>query len=95
MRTLEQQLSYEHLELIPHSESRKTHSIGTFIKSIGTHIANGIARVFIESHEPHIWMKPNSQGHPIWYVRDSKTKHVSRFSSKQDVMVWLDERFYL
>ncbi|MEB3212258.1 MAG: hypothetical protein VKL39_12930 [Leptolyngbyaceae bacterium] len=94
MRTLQQRLSYEHLELIPQSQSPRSHSLGRVAHSIRTYVERGLTRLFMGAQEPHIWAHTDKRGNQSWYVRDPKTQYVTRLNSEDEVRIWLDDRYY-
>lgn len=94
MRTLEQRLSYEHLELISTSKPTVSDSLSHRIASLGSQLVKGMARLFLGSNEPQIWTHADKTGQQVWYVRDPHTQEVSCLSSEHEVRVWLDNRSY-
>ena len=89
MRTLEQRLSYEQLELIP-SRSRNAGNIFKPVILFVTQMGARLVQALVMAEEPHIWTKADEHGSLIWYVRDAQTRHVKRFDSEQDVRAWLE-----
>lgn len=92
MRTLEQRLSYEQLELIS-SPSRKGRAILTPLRTAMTWLGTHLTQAMIGQDEPHVWTHRNKQGAVNWYVRDAQTRQVEQFASEEAVRSWLEERY--
>ena len=95
MRTLEQRLSYEKLELIQPPKSWATSSVIKSVRSLFTQFGNTVVRALTMAEEPQIWTHADTSGSLVWYVRHPLANHIARFDSEQDVRVWLEERRYL
>jgi hypothetical protein len=94
MKTLDQQLRYEHLELISDSQPTVSRSLRHHISSIAASIGRGLTHFFTKTREPQVWVQTDRRGQKVWYVREPHTNQVQRFDSEHEVMVWLDNRFY-
>lgn len=107
MRSLDQQLNYEHLELIARPSSSTPAGVqepqarlsilkqaASFLQTVAAMTMQQLTR----SHEPRIWTSiiksgPHA-GQTQWHVYDPLTHHRAVLSSETDVRVWLDQRYY-
>lgn len=103
MRTLEQQLSYEKLELMVDSSAvsssiakraplvgRATSLFRSILSTVIYHLTHG--------HDPRIWTStiqsgPNA-GQTIWHLYDPMTQRRATLASEAEVRRWLDTRYY-
>lgn len=51
--------------------------------------------IFANDPEPRIWEKYDRDGHPYWYVYDPVTGASGSFSSRAEVLSWLEARYRL
>lgn len=93
MRTLEQRLSYERLELIPH-QPKQQESLLAPVTSLLATMGQWFVTAMSSAREPKIWTTTSSTGDPIWTVSDPHTGTFTTFASEADVRVWLEERYY-
>ena len=99
MRTLEQKLSYEHLELITRpspaatQQNRVKRTIGFFYRLMSTAMHQ-----LTHSHEPRIWTSTIKTGPNVsqtrWHIYDPMTQQRATLASEAEVRTWLDTRYY-
>jgi hypothetical protein len=95
MRTSEQLLQYERLELLsdaPKQAQRpfRSRSPLPWLRKIGQWIA---ARL-VSSDEPQVSKIKGSEGHEFWRIYDPVTRITTTLSSEAEVRMWLDQRYY-
>ena len=102
MRTLEQKLTYENLELIarPSSLPPSAAKPATFKRALTffRHLASTAMHQLTHSHEPRIWAStiksgPNA-GQTLWHLHDPLTQHRATLASEAEVRTWLETRYY-
>jgi len=92
MRTLDQQIRYQKLELV----SSQSLNVPNTIKSWGTGLSQVFQRVlgwFAPSHEPHIWSTTANDGQTCWHIYDPMYQQRLTMVSEEEVRIWLDERY--
>jgi hypothetical protein len=90
MRTYEQQLNYERLELIPAAQAA---SLKTKIASAVKTAWRNLIRIFAPGSEPCIYQTSDASGQ-WWYVYDPITGDSAWLTSETEVLIWLDSRYY-
>lgn len=89
---------YKELELIPDSmwESVLREAKLKRLKSPSwvNKIWNGIVNLLTKESEPCIREKRDRDGYVWWEVYDPLTGRTSCFSSRAEVLAWLDQRYY-
>ncbi len=93
MRTSEQWLQYERLELLtdpPKPARRRPALVRSWLRALGQW-ANSL---FVNTHEPQIWKIEHSNGREYWKVHDPVTRHTTTLSSEAEVRMWIDQRYY-
>lgn len=53
-----------------------------------------IGDIFVKDAEPKIWQKCDRDGNLCWYVYDPVTGSSGCFSSRAEVLSWLESRYY-
>ncbi|MGK7891587.1 MAG: hypothetical protein AB4042_19840 [Leptolyngbyaceae cyanobacterium] len=92
MRTLDQQIRYQELELVAGRSPRVPHPIKTLATRLGQS-AQGVLRWFTPSHDPHIWTTTLKGGQTCWHVYDPVDQQRLTLISEEEVRVWLDNRY--
>lgn len=89
---------YKELELIPDSmwESALREAKRNRLSSHSwlNKLWNAIANLFTKESEPHIRERCDRDGGIWWEVYDPLTGRSSCFSSRAEVLAWLDQRYY-
>lgn len=73
---------------------RSTTTWRVLLKKAIHQIWQAIAIILPLSDEPQIYQKHDHQGNVYFHVYDPVTNSSFTFHSEQEVLVWLDERFY-
>ena len=103
MRTLEQQLSYEKLELIARSSAvssslEKRVPMAERATELFRSILSAAIYRLTHSHEPRIWTSTIKSGlnagEMLWHVHDPMTQQRVTLTSEAEVRTWLDTRYY-
>ncbi|MEM9217710.1 MAG: hypothetical protein AAGD25_25630 [Cyanobacteria bacterium P01_F01_bin.150] len=102
MRTLEQKLSYEKLELIARSSATSSSLTKPkpMLKQASSWFRNVLSTVvyrLTHGHEPRIWTStvksgPNA-GQTVWHLYDPMTQRRATLLSELEVRCWLDSRY--
>ncbi|MGJ3249178.1 MAG: hypothetical protein ACFE0I_24275 [Elainellaceae cyanobacterium] len=96
MKTHQQWLDYQALELIPPDEEKSTRLWHRWLAALSSWWSYGINRLealIILDAQPRIWQKTDRHGNTWWSIYDPMTRRFYQFSSEHDVRVWLDEHF--
>ncbi|WP_071518139.1 hypothetical protein [Geitlerinema sp. PCC 9228] len=64
------------------------------IQPIFIGIAQLWCQLFARNTEPKVWETHDRDGHPIWHVYDPITGYAATVHSEQEVMAWIEERYY-
>lgn len=93
MRTYKQQLNYEELELIsprqPESSAPKL-TLLSVLKDIGRYLLSALTK----ESGLRIWLSQDRFGNIWWNVYDPKTGESVQRDSEQEILIWLEERYY-
>lgn len=91
MRTQQQQLNYQQLELIetPPVKPSRTQVFLTIFRNF----CNTLLLMFTSSDEPQISRAIDAAGKPHWEVYDPRTGRSVLCDSEQDIRVWMEQRF--
>jgi hypothetical protein len=65
-----------------------------FIQPITRGIKKFVSQLFSRDTEPKVWETKDRDGHYMWHVYDPITGHSATLHSEQEVMVWIEERYY-
>ncbi|MDX2212775.1 MAG: hypothetical protein SFY66_05740 [Oculatellaceae cyanobacterium bins.114] len=92
MRTYEQQLNYERLELITNPQPQMQFHILRLISTLQMGWET-LVSFFALGSEPQVYQTSDASGQ-WWYVYDPMTGGAAWFSSESEVLEWLDNRHY-
>ena len=93
MRTIDQQLRYEELELIsrcPQVPPTLLKQVTSALQTIWHHTMD----YFTRGDEPRIRMTSTQSGQKIWHLYDPVTQEKVTASSEEEVRFWLETRYY-
>lgn len=89
---------YKELELIPDSmwnDALRKAKLPTFNLGFWWHkISTLVIEILVRDSEPKIYEKYDRDGNPYWYVYDPVTGASAAFSSKSEILTWLESRYY-
>ncbi|NEQ96827.1 MAG: hypothetical protein F6K30_08905 [Cyanothece sp. SIO2G6] len=91
MRTLDQELRYQKLELVS-SRSLQVPSPLASWKTRLNQVCQGLLQVFTISNEPRIWTRTSKDGQTSWHIYDPVNQRRLTLMSEEEVRVWLDTR---
>lgn len=98
MRTLDQQLNYEQLELIARHPTPRVPAIAKRATSFFQFLCQSAIHQLTRRNEPRIWtstIKSGPQtGQKMWHLYDPITQQRQTMASEQEVRHWLDTRYY-
>lgn len=57
-------------------------------------VGNYFAHQLIQGQEPHIRQQRDRFGETVYHVYDPVTKQSAKYSTEEEVKIWLDERFH-
>lgn len=93
MRTYQQRLDYETLELIYSADAPQQQQRLTFASAIKGMVAWLVAAL---THDPdvRIWEATDKSGHTYWRVKDPVSGRSATLSSENEVRAWIEARYY-
>ncbi|MBD3884616.1 hypothetical protein IFO70_23025 [Phormidium tenue FACHB-886] len=91
MRTQQQRLNYQKLELIT-TPSEKRSRAQVFLP-IFRNFWNNLLMIFISSDEPQISRAIDAKGELYWRILDPRTGKLIFCNSEQEIRVWMEQRF--
>ncbi|NET48979.1 MAG: hypothetical protein F6K09_09690 [Merismopedia sp. SIO2A8] len=93
MRTLDQQLRYEKLELLSNPTRRapsRFNGITPFLRRVSRYAV----RWLTQGHEPQIWITQTRSGQQCWHLYDPMTQQRAVVSSEEEARCWLENRYH-
>ena len=58
------------------------------------HVGQAFLKAFAPEDDIKIWQKYTRKGQVMFYVRDRQTGHLQRFTSENELRIWLEERHH-
>ena len=93
MKTYQQQLNYQELELIysqPHHSKAKTSALLPNLKQVW----NEFLELWTLNTEPRIREEIDHSGKMVWRVYDPKRDRTFKLDTQEQVLAWLEERHH-
>jgi hypothetical protein len=93
MRTYEQQINYERLELISRPEP-KLEQQPSVVMSLLKGIGQKVIGFFAVDTEPKIWQITEPTGEIWWRAYDPVSGRSAWLATEEDVLKWVEDRYY-